>query len=52
MKRKITLIFALAALALNFSSCVVREERGDGYRHGEHHHHHHHDHDEAEIIVR
>jgi hypothetical protein len=46
MKRKILVFAALAVMAMNLSSCIVRE---DGRRHW--HHHRHHDND-ATIIVR
>ena len=45
MKKKILLFCALAVMAMNFSSCIVREH--DGHRHWHHHHH-----DDATIIVR
>jgi len=42
MKKKLVLLFALAIVAMNFSSCIVHEHDG--------HHHHHHHHDDAVII--
>ena len=44
MKRKIVLLFALAIIAINFSSCFIHgrgHEHGHGRSHAGHQHMHH-----------
>ena len=42
MKRKLILVGTLLILAMNMSSCYVREVHGGGHRHGREHHEGHH----------